>query len=272
MKKNLPLILTLGFGLLVIVIGIVFLFRLVGTASKTRERGVPEKILEVPDISERPYVTFSPRGDGRAIVVRMAKIPRGAQIDYEITYLTEGVTQGIVGQVGLEEGQDIYEREHILGTCSRNVCKYDKNVETGRWNAKIDLPDRIYEIGSEWHLKRLSSGKAELKDKFTVSLPQGTFPKATYTFVHETQGLPSRLPNGTTLKYGPYHFSASEKLNKNAVLQIAVEPMTTGVDSSPDILQWDGSSWKNLGGELKDGVLSVSIDSTGTFVVVYSSV
>lgn len=263
MKKNLPVILVIAFGLFVIILGIVFLFRLIGTSQKQAKIGAQEKILQAPDILDRPYVTLFSRSDGRAVIVRIAKIPRGAQIDYEITYLTEGVTQGIVGQVGLEEGQEVYEREHIFGTCSKNVCKYDKNVEFGKWNAKIDLPDRFYEIGSDWHLQRLASGKIELKDKFTIAVPGGGFSKSSYTIAHETQGMPAVLPQDTKLMAGPFHFSASEKLNKNATVSLVQKDQV----SSPKIFFWDGTSWKDLGGEVKAGVISTSIDSTGTFVV-----
>lgn len=262
MSNNRLAVLGIGFGLLVLIIGGVFLFQLIGKASKQGQLSKQEKVEETPDISERPYVTLSPRADGRAVVIKIGKIPRGAQIDYEITYITEGVTQGIVGAVAIEPGQDVYEREHAFGTCSRNVCKYDKNVEFGKWTAKIDLADRFYSIGSDWHLQRLTGGKVELKDKFSVNIPSGGFAKASYTMVHENQGLPSVLPQAVKLISGPFHFSAAEKLNKKGTVSVPASDL-----QGAKIFFWNGSSWQDLGGEVKGGTISASIDSTGTFVV-----
>lgn len=262
MKKNLPLILVIGLGLIVLVVGAVLLFKTVKTKNDEGQIVTHEKILEAPEIGSRLYVTLSPRADGRAIIIKIGKIPRGAQIDYEITYTTDGIEQGIAGQVALEQGQDEYAREHIFGTCSRNVCKYDKNVEFGKWNAKVDLPDRLYEIGSDWHLQRLASGKVELKDKFTINIPSSGFAKASYTIAHESHGLPSALPQAVKLISGPFHFSAVEKLNKKATVSFAINDSQVA-----KIFFWNGSSWQDLGGELKVGVLSASIDAGGTFVV-----
>lgn len=43
-------------------------------------------------------------------------------VAYELMYESKGITQGVTGKSVEVEGEDTFERDLYLGTCSKNVC------------------------------------------------------------------------------------------------------------------------------------------------------
>jgi len=259
---------------LISVLGIFFALR-ISRSSKPVQPKVVEPKKEAPEITARPFFLLTPRSDGKAVIIKVTKIPKDAKIDYEITYLTDGVTQGIIGQVVPAQGENFYEREHIFGTCSKNVCKYDRNVEFGEWKANIQTSENIYETGSNFHLQKIDSvgGRIELANKFTIDVTKGGFKKSTWTISYENNSLPSALPTGLRLQAGPFSVGSSNSLNLQSKLVIALSqiPLNTNIK----ILYWDPikNVWADLGGDVnqEEKTITSKIDSLGTFVVVSAS-
>jgi hypothetical protein len=260
--------------LVILGLGVFFAFKAV-RLSKPSQPVVVEPKREVPEIMLRPYFFLSPRFDGKAFTIKVTKIPKDAKIEYEITYLTDGVTQGIIGQVVPEQGKDFYEREHIFGTCSKNVCKYDRNIEFGKWKASIETKENVYEMSSDFHLQKLdfAGGKIELVDKFTVEVAKGEFKKTTWAISQENNSLPSSLPSGMMTTVGPFSVGSSDSLSGQAKLTIQLFQIP--LNTTLKILFWDQNknTWADLGGEVNQEkkTMTSKIDSLGTFVVASSS-
>ncbi|OGD85992.1 hypothetical protein A2Z23_03320 [Candidatus Curtissbacteria bacterium RBG_16_39_7] len=267
-RKN--LIIFVPIILIILILGAVTAFFII-RSSKPKESQVKEPKKEAPEISQRPFFFLSPRADGKAFTTKVTKIPKDARIDYEITYLTDGVTQGIIGQVVPEQGKDFYEREHIFGTCSKNVCKYDRNVEFGKWKANIQTPDNIYEMSFDFRLQKfdLAGGKIELKDKFILDVPKKGFTMTTWTVAQENNSLPQTLSTGTRVSSGPFSVGSSGSLSSKADLKVELSQIP--LNTTLKILFWDQNknTWLDLGGEInqEEKTISTKINSLGTFVV-----
>ena len=260
--------------LIILGLGIFFAIRII-RSSKPAQPAVAEPKREVPEITLRPFFFLTPRSDGKAFTLKVTRIPKDAKIEYEVTYLTDGVTQGIIGQVVPEQGKDFYEREHIFGTCSKNVCKYDRNVEFGKWKASIETKENIYEMVGDFHLQKFdfAGGKIELADKFTVEVPKGGFKKITWTISQGNNSLPSSLPSGMMTTVGPFSVGSSDSLSGQAKLTVQLPQIP--LNTSLKILFWgqNKNTWADLGGEVNQEAKTITskIDSLGTFVVASSS-
>lgn len=92
-----------------------------------------EKQVKQVDPSEIG-LELSLRSDKKAVIIRATKLSGIASLEYELTYdaeVTEGgdthaVPRGAIGKLTIRNGEANAEVD--LGTCSANVCKYDKVV------------------------------------------------------------------------------------------------------------------------------------------------
>lgn len=152
----------------VIAVGVVFvvIFGLLGfyfVSNSSKE--VPEEIQS----SEVVVQTIKPEDigfameatpDKKKVKFSIAKAKGITALEYEITYeadatkeeMTEGgedrVARGITGEATVVAGKSTFESEDLdLGSCSRNVCKYDKGVESVDITLKITKADgKVYNM------------------------------------------------------------------------------------------------------------------------------
>lgn len=121
---------------LLLIAGLIFVF-LAPSSKEPQEEVKKEK--ETPKVfpidqlteSERPEVTLTARPDGKELTLKIENLKNIKTVEYELTYLTEGVQRGVIGTVQVEVGENSLTRDLLLGTCSRGVCRYDKNVTGG---------------------------------------------------------------------------------------------------------------------------------------------
>jgi len=255
-------------------LGVLFAIRAIHS-SKSSQSTILEPKKEAPELTRRPFFFLSPRSDGKALTIKVTNVPKNAKIEYEITYLTDGVTQGIIGQVIPEEGKDFYEREHIFGTCSKNVCKYDRNVEFGKWKASIETSENIYEIGGDFHLQKFYfvGGKIEFADKFTVDVPKGGFKNTAWTLSYQNYSLPSPLPSGMKVMFDPFSISTTGSLSRQAELTVRLPQIPLNTTLKIFFFDPNKNIWMDLGGKInqEEQTITAKIDSLGTFVVTSSS-
>lgn len=107
---------------------------------------------------------LTPIKNGKAIRMEITKLDGISSIEYDVSYdarvTDEGeeivVPRGVAGSaIQIKPGESSVERDLDLGTCSRNVCKYDQvesdvkfvirvnftNGEVGSVEAKVSLSD-----------------------------------------------------------------------------------------------------------------------------------
>lgn len=124
-KKLLVIIL----ALLLVITGIV-----VYKTVFTKEEPIVEKIEELLPPVEASVVVSAQKSRTKDNTVILSVSGLGGtykSVAYEVTYESQGLIKGVnSGSKPIEvAGQNSFEREVYLGTCSRNVCKPDAGVK-----------------------------------------------------------------------------------------------------------------------------------------------
>jgi len=141
-----------------IVLGVVLILALFGGTyyvlfGKTKQKEAPVETSEdvVQSLkAEDLGLDLEVSPDQKKVKFSIAKASDIASIEYQITYEADSTAQeqsegsddrvqrGITGQANVVSGNSSYESEWLdLGSCSKNVCRYDKNVN------KVDLTLKI---------------------------------------------------------------------------------------------------------------------------------
>jgi hypothetical protein len=126
-KKNL---LYVGLAALLLISGIV-VYKTV-SAPKAPAVIEEEEVEVLPEVDASIVVSVTKsRAKANTIVLAVSGLGAKYQsVAYEITYESQGLIKGLnSGSKPVEvAGEDGFEREIYLGTCSRNVCKPDAGV------------------------------------------------------------------------------------------------------------------------------------------------
>lgn len=157
LKKNKVLVIVVS---LLLLAGAVTVFLLGnGTSStSTDDSGSilekPVKVISADEIG----LSLSFRADKKAINMNITKLDGVESVEYEVTYdanvtadssgdSASGITQrGVVGSPIPVNGASSIKRTIELGTCSKNVCKYDDVVSDVKFVIKVTYSNG--EIGS----------------------------------------------------------------------------------------------------------------------------
>lgn len=133
--KNKWIIIGAVIVVVLIVIGAGAYFVLGGSSSEkslnTLNQGQQVKKLTAEDIG----LTLTVRPDGKGIILKVTKLNGVASVEYELSYDAEEtqdgetavVPKGVVGSpIVVKPGDTSISRDLDLGTCSKNVCRFDK--------------------------------------------------------------------------------------------------------------------------------------------------
>jgi hypothetical protein len=111
-------------------------------------------------------LTMEVSPDKKKIKFVIAKATDIIAIEYQFTYeadstaqeLSEGgesrVQRGITGEAKIKSGESSFESEWLdLGSCSKNVCKYDKGVKSINLTLKVTKKNHnLYEVQDKLEL------------------------------------------------------------------------------------------------------------------------
>ncbi len=261
MKKPLIIVIVAFF-----LIGIVFAFLIIKRGSKedtTTSDSVVSQIEPALPIEERPYVSLTPRSDGHELKLTISKISGLKSIEYELVYLAGDVQRGVIGTININ-GESSITRDLLLGSCSKNVCKYDENVDTGTLTLKTKGGNnQKYELS--FHLQKGNEvGKVLTLDEMINFT--GTMPSQSYFVTMDTGGFPGKT-EGKVIA-GPFGFFTSGSKELKGVVQIKAKEIPGG----SRLLGWNQTTnnWKGYDKivEISAHALSVQIDQLNTFIVV----
>jgi len=132
-KKKNPLMFIIP-GVVVLLIAGFFLVKAFGSKSQektaVKEEAPVEEMLKEVDASVQVDLTKSKTKDNSVVITVKGLAERYVSIGYELQYESGGVGKGVTsGSTPLDvTGEDTFEREIYLGTCSKNVCKPDLGV------------------------------------------------------------------------------------------------------------------------------------------------
>jgi len=254
MKKILPIILVLA-----VVAGGIFWF---SRGKKAPEAPVEETPVVLP-LAERPYVSLTPTRDAHNFSLEIENIKGASSVDFELLYFSNELSRGVIGSIDVE-GSPVLTKEILLGSCSKNVCRYDENITSGALTlrfrgpsgvAKYVVPFNLYEGTGQTQEATLEEGNFSF---------EGKLKKGGFYLVSGTVGLPGRV-EGEVLA-GPYGVFTEEDEGVSGTVQIGAD-----VDLATfKVLAWDGKAWGELSSGLEtDGrIVEVEADTLTTYIIV----
>ena len=240
--------------------------------------------------AEGPYGLLSPRRDGNALVLNIKRTSSYDLISYDLAYTSnpeeikvtgtkisddgEGniggsIDRGVSGTIDTKEKKGEYEQEILFGTCSKNVCKYDKGVENGTLTLHIKKGNKVYRMITLWHLQQpdialgnLTSGDGHLI--FKVNADRQTLSNVGYVITSDLTGVP-KLPLGKVILGKVYALNVplTKSLPSGDIsLELAENP-----PSGATLYRHDGSEWQELDSKVDGSKFSAKADGAGIFAV-----
>jgi len=111
----------------------------------------PEKMAKELPPDQLPSVWLIPRADKHEVTLEVKGLKNANSIEYELTYLSKGLSRGVVGTINLN-GETSITRKILLGTCSRNVCKYDEGITDGVLTLRLRGAEGVVKITADFDL------------------------------------------------------------------------------------------------------------------------
>lgn len=249
--------------------------------------------------SEGPYATLFPRRDGNALVLNIKRTNSYDSISYDLAYTSKAdeikvtgtkifdegegtskggsIDRGVSGTIDTKEKKGEYEQEILFGTCSKNVCKYDKGVENGTLTLhikKVKKGKRAYRMITEWHLQKpdvalgsLTSGDGHLNYK--VDADRTGLSNVGFSIINDLTGVP-KLPSGKQVNGKVYSLNvpiAKELSGGDVSLELAENP---GAESKLYRYNPNKSEWEELDTKVNGSKLSAKVNGAGIFAVLTS--
>jgi hypothetical protein len=156
--KNKVFLIVGGVVLLVVLVVGGIMFANSRNAGNEDDGFLEDQVVETMDPSEIG-LTMEAKGDKKAVKFAIEKAEGITSIEYQLVYeadstaaeRSEGgedrVQRGITGEAEIDSGVSSYESEWLdLGSCSKNVCRYDSGVESITLTLKIVRDDKIYQV------------------------------------------------------------------------------------------------------------------------------
>lgn len=280
----------------VILIGILILIAIGGFSlfqKFTEKSAGPVEEVDLAFDAEGPFALLHPRRDGNALVLSLKRTASYDAISYELAYtsnteevaveggrvkrnsedeeeFTGAIERGVAGQIETSDKKGEYEQEILFGTCSKNVCKYDKGVENGTLTLYIKKGSKTYRMITQWHLQKpdvslgiLTSGDAHLS--YTIDAERQTLANIGFTIINDLTGVP-KLPLGKEVLGKVYSLNppiAKDIPAGDVSLELAETP-----PSDARLYRYKSSSeWEELETRIEGSKLSAKVGGAGIFAV-----
>lgn len=253
-----------------------------------------ETTLEEVDLffdAEGPYALTFPRRDGNALILNIKRTSSYGTISYDLAYTSnpdetivtgnkisedgEGsavggsIDRGVSGTLDTKDKKGEYEQEILFGTCSKNVCKYDKGVENGTLTLHIKKGDKVFRMITQWHLQKpdvalgiLTSGDGHLVYK--VDADRQALSNVGFSIINDLTGIP-KLPLGKQVLSKVY------ALNVPIAKSLPAGSITFELAENPPadakLYRHDGGKWEELETKVDRSKLSAKANGSGIFTV-----
>lgn len=269
--SNLPKsTLVLGIALILILIGAFFTYSKLIAKPSVDSNTTTE--VDLPFDPEGPYALLYPRRDGNALALDLKRTASYDQISYELAYFDgDGINRGVVGTLNTSEKKGEYEQEILFGTCSKNVCKYDKGVENGTLTLHIKKGSQTYRMVSQWHLQKpdvalgmLNSGDGHFTYKIASS--SADLSLVQYTIINDLSGAP-KLPDNRNVVGKVY--SVNPPLAKSLPAGEVTIELSDNPASNSKIAYFDEAAdhWVELDSKVDGDKLHAGAPYGGVFIV-----
>lgn len=252
--------------IVLIVIG-VFIFKNPKKAAQT-PAGTARQVEQINQISikDRPFVTLTPRADGKEVTLSLDQVKNASKVEYELEYQTESLIQGVFGNIDFTQETPPVSKNLLFGSCSKGKCRYDEGIVGGSLTLRFEGGSQPYALKADFNLQNMfdRQGVFISKDaKATLDVGKSGLPNITYLIIAGTMGLPS--PVDGEILGGPYAFlAASSPALTKATVTIQIKDDLTGAK----LMFWNGKAYTELKAMVGDGKISAPVTTLGTFVVV----
>lgn len=275
------------------------IFGYFGYQKFTSQENTPVEEIDLVFDVEGPFAILSPRRDGNALVLNLKRTASYDAITYELAYTSkteevamegskikstngdgEGVgtsgviDRGVQGTIDTKDKKGEYEQEILFGTCSKNVCKYDKGVENGTLTLHIKKGDRVYKMVTLWHLQKpdvalgsLISGDGHMIYK--INADRSALTNIGFSIINDLSGAP-KLPSGKEILGKVYALNASiakDIPQGDVSLELARSP---SVDVKIYRYDLNKTAWQALDTKVDGSKLSAKAEGAGIFAVLVS--
>ena len=240
---------------------------------------------------EGPYALLSPRRDGNALVLDLKRTSSYDSISYELAYTSSdntvavtatksadesgsgggSIDRGVVGNIDTKAKKNEYIQEILFGTCSKNVCKYDKGVENGTLTLHIKKGSNAYRMITQWHLQKpdvalgqLASGDSHFK--YTAVAQRQDLAILGYSIINDLTGVP-KLPDGKMVLGKVYALNlpdAKELMAGTVTVELADKP---GANIKIARYSNKDNQWQQLDTKVNGSTLTTQAPSGGIFAV-----
>ncbi len=253
---------------------------------------------DVPEVDlsfdpEGAYAILSPRRDGNALVLDLKRTASYDSISYELAYTSlpdnsasgnsgdspvasdsGKIERGVMGTINTNDKKGEYIQEILFGTCSKNICQYDRGVEDGTLTLHLRKGNQAYRMITEWHLQQpdvalgsLSSGDGHFQYQVTgADNNQTQLSLVKYTIINDLSGSP-KLPTNKTVVGKVY------ALNTPMIKELPGGKVTIELADNPPagskIAVFDdvGNLWNELDTQISGSTLSANVQTGGVFAV-----
>lgn len=281
--KNKISFMLIGVLILVIIGGFVAYNKFIAKPAISQTQPIEE--IDLIFDPEGPYAILTPRRDGNALILNIKRTASYDAISYELAYVSqaegssasagEGIDRGVMGKIEVKDKKSEYEQEILFGTCSKNVCKYDKGVENGTLVLHIKKGSEAYKMVTQWHLQQpqVALGKLNSGDghfNYLINTKSADLGIIKYTIINDLSGAP-KLPTDKTVIGKVY---ALKSVNAQSVPagEITIE-LVENPTAESKIYRFDETSnkWVELATKISGSKLTAESPNGGIFAVLTPS-
>lgn len=285
--------------ILVVTLGMLGILGWLGFQNFSANNDVDVEEVDLIFDAEGPYALLYPRRDGNALVLNIKRTSSYDAISFELAYTSsseevsmEGskvrgdlgdqgdsgnlgvIDRGVSGTIDTKDKKGEYEQDILFGTCSKNVCKYDKGVENGILTLHIKKGNKAYKMITQWHLQKpdvalgvLTSGDNHFIYK--VDAGREALNAIGFSIVNDLTGLP-KLPSGKHVTGKVYALNvpiAKELKSGEIIYELAEDP-----EADAKIYRYSesSSSWEELETKVNGSKLSGKASGAGIFAILTS--
>ena len=251
-----------------------------------------EEEVEVSFDPEGIYALLLPRSDGNALNLNLKRTGQYSAINYELAYRAssdevmnveeggdQGIDRGVVGDIKVDKKAPEYNQEILFGTCSKNVCKYDKGVENGTLTVHLTGSCGKQKMSTTWRVQNLdvALGKITSGDNhFTYQVASDSAKTAEenrndlvrvgYTIVNQLSSVP-KLPSGKTVFEAVYTLNVPEAktLSAGDVLIETSEDIPS--DAKLGLYIDEKNDWQMLDAKIEGSKITALAPQDGIFAI-----
>lgn len=226
LDKNKKII--LAAAVLIVVIAGIFLIARKPNSTPEETGNLPDQ-AEPLNIAEMPIVRLTAKNSGRELTlyVETKQELTNDRIEYElIYYLEDGLSRGAMGEIELVGGKG--EKDILLGTCSRDVCRYDDGVTGGEVIISLAKNSQLHSFETKFAF--LTSTTPYQAEELEIGVDKGSF------IVLNGGGLPKMVEDNQEILAGPFVITAETGLGT-----VSFELTADG-----SLLVWDQGSWEEV--------------------------